>query len=214
MSSFGFWFSILTTVPPLVVAVMLHEVAHGLAAERLGDPTARRLGRITLNPLKHIDPMMTVLIPGILILMHSPFVFGGAKPVPVNPYNLRNPRRDMAWVALAGPAMNFLLGAICYYCFELLIRHATFFSPFVLLSLFELLRWGVVINLVLGVFNLIPIPPLDGGRILVGLLPIAIARRFALLERYGLLIVVLLLMSGALDVVLHPIISLVASHLG
>ena len=199
----------LILLPPLFVSVILHEVAHGYAAEKLGDPTARRLGRISLNPIAHIDLFMTILMPATLLLLGSPFVFGGAKPVPVNPLNFRNPRRGMALVALAGPLTNFaivaLLWPIARYA-EGLELSPEQTSSFLLLCLLWLYH-GIIINLVLGFFNLLPVPPLDGGRILVGFLPLRLAARLARIERWGLLIVIALLMSGVVEKILGPILT-------
>lgn len=207
----------LILLPPLFLAVLLHEVAHGYVAERLGDPTARRLGRITLNPLPHIDPVLTLLMPATLLLLGSPFVFGGAKPVPVNPLHFRNPRRGMAYVALAGPVTNFLLATVLWVVLLglrlLPISETSGFPPAALAALGLLVLWvehGVLINIVLGTFNLLPIPPLDGGRIAVGFLPIDLARRWAKLERWGLLIVIILLSSGTVARILDPIIRFFA----
>lgn len=202
-------YKILLFAPPLLMAVILHEVAHGWAAEKLGDPTARRQGRITLNPIVHIDPVMTLLLPGLLILSGSPFIFGGAKPVPVNPMNFRNPRRHMAYVAMAGPLVNFTLVAICWPLFNLFAEHLDTLAlskQTVHLIGFWLLN-GIMINLVLGLFNLFPIPPLDGGRIAVGFLPVALAKPLARLERFGLLIVIALLATGTLGQILDPILG-------
>lgn len=208
--------SLIAGIPPLLVAVVLHEVAHGWVAEKLGDPTARRMGRITLNPLKHIDPVMTIIVPAMLILLHSPIVFGGAKPVPVNPAWFRNPRKGMLWVALAGPVTNFILVAILMVFWSVVT-----WSPTVITSLpnfmqFIIYMWilqGILINLVLGLFNLIPVPPLDGGRIAVGLLPQKYAWQLARLEPYGLFIVVFLLYLGILDVIIDPVVNLVTAWL-
>jgi Zn-dependent protease len=173
---------------PIVLAITLHEAAHGWAADRLGDDTARRAGRVSLNPVRHVDPVGTVLLPGFL-LMVAPIVFGWAKPVPVQPGRLRRPRRDMALVAAAGPALNFVLALACAW---LLLVPPAIGGEAGLWLQHNLLN-ALLINLVLGVFNLFPIPPLDGGRIAVGLLPMALARRWAQLERYGLLILLSLL---------------------
>ncbi|MCB0340289.1 MAG: site-2 protease family protein, partial [Bdellovibrionales bacterium] len=204
----------LVIFPALLIAVILHEIAHGLAAEKLGDPTARALGRITLNPISHIDPFMTLILPGVLILSGSPIVFGGAKPVPVNPNYFVNPRRGMLWVALAGPITNFILATAHYLLLLGLYGLVGGESAGMGIQIIELfLGYSVLINLVLGIFNLIPIPPLDGGRILVGILPIRLARPVARLERYGLLILVLLLFSGVIDSFLSPIFSFILEHL-
>jgi Zn-dependent protease len=196
----------LVVVPALLVAVILHEVAHGLVAERLGDKTARSMGRITLNPLKHIDWFMTILLPATLILAGSPIVFGGAKPVPVNPRFFKNPRTGMGWVAIAGPITNAVLALISYVIYLLLsgaISGETLVGQYVL----AVLVMSVLVNVVLGAFNLLPVPPLDGGRIAVALLPRPLAVRWAQLERFGLLIVVGLLLSGAVEKILSPIIN-------
>ncbi len=210
-------------VPPLLVAVILHEIAHGWVAYKLGDNTAKRLGRITLNPFVHIDPMMTIIIPGLLIMLNSPFIFGGAKPVPINPNNFKNPRRDMALVAVAGPIVNFIL-LVFSLLLLLLLRHSPSINGYYFNYLIKILSlqpetaglvfsvlmaWlyqGVIINLALAIFNLIPIPPLDGGRILVGLLPIKAAEKLAQLEPHGILIVMILLMTGVIGKILNPII--------
>lgn len=169
----------------LFFSIVLHEVAHGLMAERHGDPTARMMGRITLNPLVHIDPVGTILLPLIMIVFGSPFIFGWAKPVPINPRNLNNPKRDMMWIALAGPATNFVLSLFLALIFRVLVRPGTIAET--------ILFYGVTINLVLAFINLIPIPPLDGSRILSGLLPDRYNFRLAQLERYGFIILIPLL---------------------
>ena len=201
--------------PPLLVAVICHEVAHGWVAEKLGDPTARRLGRISLNPLVHIDLKRTILMPALLVLLHSPVIFGGAKPVPVNPLNFRNPRRGMAYVAMAGPIVNFILVGLFFLIFKLLPPHAGPESPRgIALPLISLwVRHSIFINLILGLFNLCPVPPLDGGRIAVGFLPVGMARIIAKLEPYGLLIVFGLLISGSLETVLTPVLEYTLSFI-
>lgn len=181
-------------------------------ANKLGDPTAKALGRITLNPLKHIDPMMTIILPGILILSGSPFIFGGAKPVPVNPFNFKHPRRDMAYVAMAGPITNFIIAALTLFVGKIIISYFPFvlnmLPPTAMLVFLLWIAQSFLINIVLGMFNLLPIPPLDGGRIAVGFLPIELARKVAGLERWGLVIVVGLLFSGVLDKILHPLVQI------
>ncbi|MBN1869876.1 MAG: site-2 protease family protein [Candidatus Omnitrophica bacterium] len=192
----------------LFFAIILHECAHGWIAYQLGDPTAKQAGRLTLNPFKHVDPFGTLLLPGILLTLRflglNTFVFGWAKPVPVSFSRLRNPKRDMIWVGLAGPAMNIGLAVI----FSLLLRLNTE------RSLTEILEFAVFINLLLAVFNLIPIPPLDGSRLVMGLLPNRYFLSYSRLERYGLLIVILLLYVGLFEHILFPIISFLGQLLG
>jgi Zn-dependent protease len=178
-----------TWVIPVLLAITLHEASHGFVAHWRGDDTAWRLGRVSLNPLKHIDPFGTVLLPALLLFLHAPFLFGYAKPVPVNFGALRHPRRDMVLVAAAGPAMNIVLAALAG-----LLAHGVGLLPkggaeWAL----ENLENAIVINVILAVFNMIPLPPLDGGRVAVGLLPNVLAVPLARLERYGMLIIIGLL---------------------
>jgi Zn-dependent protease len=169
---------------PILIAIPLHEAAHGLVAWRLGDDTAYRLGRVTLNPLRHIDLLGTVILPLLLLASRAPFLFGYAKPVPVNFQALRHPRRDMILVAAAGPAMNILLAVI-----SAALIHVAYALPEVAAQWAgETLVRSIALNLILAVFNMIPMPPLDGGRVAVGLLPRVLARPLARVERYGMFI--------------------------
>jgi Zn-dependent protease len=170
----------------LIIAITFHEAAHGYVARFFGDNTAWQFGRVTLNPFKHIDPIGTILLPALLFVTGSPFLFGYAKPVPINFGALRNPRRDMIFVAAAGPAMNVILAVIAALSFHLV----DYLPDTVAHWIAENLRNSLVINVILAIFNLLPLPPLDGGRIVVGLLPDRLATRFARLEPYGLSILV------------------------
>ena len=202
---------IVLSIVPLLLAIILHEISHGWVAEKLGDPTARMLGRITLNPISHIDPIGTVILPGVLLLTGSHFLFGWAKPVPVNFGNLRGGRRDMALVALSGPLSNLLIAVV-----SSIIFHVTFggltgsagVSDRIVVPIHVMANYSVLFNLVLMVINLLPILPLDGGRIVAGLAPVQIAMAMERMERYGMLIVLLLIASGIWSYLVTPVIYL------
>jgi len=194
---------------PVVFAITLHEAAHGYVARLFGDQTAWMLGRVTLNPVKHIDPVGTLLVPGLLVLVaaitRAPlFIFGWAKPVPVNFGNLRNPKRDMFWVAGAGPFANFAMAVGWALLFRLALPSGIFESD----GLREMSRAGVQVNLMLMALNLLPILPLDGGRIAVSLLPRSLAIGYSRLEPYGFMIVILLLATGVLGALMGPLVAI------
>ena len=199
-----FILQLIIMAPPILLALTVHEFAHGYVAFRLGDPTAQAMGRLTLNPLKHLDPLGTLAFFIIKI--------GWAKPVPVNPAYFRNPRKDMLWVALAGPAVNLVLAVIS----ALAVKVVWFIAaniPYsqmveaILVPLNQVLMASVWINLVLCIFNFLPIPPLDGSRILAGILPPHLARSYASVERYGFIIILVLAFSGLLSKMIMPVIS-------
>jgi Zn-dependent protease len=207
--------SIVLWAVPVVLAITLHEAAHGYVAKLFGDRTAEMLGRITLNPLKHIDPVGTILVPGVLLGLAwinkaPPFVFGWAKPVPVDFRNLRNPRRDMIWVAAAGPGSNFVQ-ALLWALLLVMTAPAGVWSS---AGLFRMADIGFKVNLVLMALNLLPLPPLDGGRVLAGLLPHGAANALSRIEPYGLFVVLGLLVLGLLDDLMRPLIRLAASLIG
>jgi Zn-dependent protease len=175
-----------TWLIPLIIAITFHEAAHGYVARLLGDDTAWCLGRVTFNPLKHIDPFGTILLPALLLVMRSPILFGYAKPVPVNFQALRNPRRDSIFVAAAGPAMNLALAILAAFALHILLYVPDAVRPWIADNLQNML----VINVLLAIFNLLPLPPLDGGRIAVGVLPKVLAEPLAGLEPYGMVILI------------------------
>lgn len=189
----------LLSVVVFVIAIAVHESAHAYAAFSLGDTTARDAGRLSLNPLLHLDPVGTVLLPIMLIVMRSPVIFGWARPVPVNPSNFADPRRGMLLTSLAGPGSNFILAVV----FAAIFKTGLFPAHSVL---WTFLLSGVVINLVLGIFNLMPVPPLDGAGILFSLLPPRMSRYFARIERYGFVILIGFLYLGLFDRAILPLV--------
>jgi Zn-dependent protease len=195
---------IIIYAPPIIFAITVHEAAHGYAARYFGDMTAFKAGRITLNPLKHIDPFGTILLPALTILLGG-VLFGWAKPVPVDFSRLRNPKKDMLWVAAAGPASNFLMAIFWVF----VIRFSMGSPEAISFPLTEMGKAGISINIVLMVLNLLPLPPLDGGRIAVSLLPMPYAIKFAQIERFGFLILIALMFSGILNQILGPFINAV-----
>jgi Zn-dependent protease len=190
--------------PPIIFAITVHEAAHGYAAKYFGDMTAYNAGRITLNPLKHIDLFGTILLPAMTVLLGG-ILFGWAKPVPVAFDRLRNPKKDMLWVAAAGPASNFLMAIFWVFVIKLSMDAPGAVS----LPLAEMGKAGISINIVLMVLNLLPLPPLDGGRIAVSLLPMPYAIKFAQIERFGFFILIALLFTGVLNKILDPLINAV-----
>jgi len=205
---------ILLSAFPILIAITFHELSHGLVANRLGDPTAKIMGRLTINPLAHLDPIGTILIPIMLIIFtNGQFVFGYAKPVPINPMNFKNPRRDMAISAAAGPITNILLSFASLLILRFIVIPLILMSPDTLRTtvmepLGMILKSSIVINVILAAFNMIPIPPLDGGRVLVGLLPYRQAISFSRIEPFGFLIVIILIATGIANYFVIPLVNL------
>jgi len=189
------------------MAVVIHEYAHGWVAWKLGDSTAKRAGRLTLNPMAHIDPIGTIFLPMILLVTHSPVVFGWAKPVPVDFRSLNNPKKDMVWVGLAGPTANIIMAVLLSFVLKFFTLTG---SPLFM----AILSSAILINLVLAVFNILPIPPLDGSRVAMGLLPPDIAMQYAKLEPYGFIIIFGLLYLGIVGRVIWPLVMYLAQTLG
>lgn len=194
---------------PMLMAITFHEVAHGYVADKLGDHTARLAGRLTLNPLSHLD------LVGTLVFIMTRMI-GWAKPVPVDPRNLKNPRKDMMWVAMAGPGTNLILGVISAVIYKLIAQMPAAENEYLTMIISPLsimIYYSVVINVGLALFNIIPLPPLDGGRIITGILPPKQALKFSLIEPYSFIILLVLIMSGAVDKTIVPIIRIVVALL-
>ncbi|MCE5299752.1 MAG: site-2 protease family protein [Spirochaetia bacterium] len=185
----------------LIFAIIIHEVSHGYVAYLLGDNTAKAQGRLTLNPIPHIDPVWSILVPVILVFTRSPFLFGGAKPVPINPNNFRNPKRDMMLSSLAGPGSNITLAVLCAIILKLTLLIPALSSP----GLLVFMKYGIIINVMLAALNLVPIPPLDGSKILAYFLPDRWAWKYMALEQYGMIIFMVLIFTGVLTYLVMPI---------
>lgn len=205
---------------PILIAIILHEVAHGFVAWKLGDPTAKTLGRLTLNPVSHIDPFGTVIMPiMLLVFSNGQFMFGYAKPVPINPGNFKNPKRDMAISAAAGPVANLIVAVLSIIILKYILIPSVAFFPADALDKFlkpvaMMLTASVTMNVVLASFNLLPIPPLDGGRVIMGFLPYRQAAAYSKIEPYGMMIVLLLVVTGFSSYLIMPLARLFMNIIG
>jgi Zn-dependent protease len=208
----GFLAKVLVWAVPIVVAIILHEIMHGVVARMLGDDTAARAGRLTLNPLAHIDPFGTIILPGLLLFAHAP-VFGYAKPVPVDFRRLHPQRVGMIAVAAAGPLTNLTLAVLSAFILHRLLALHEASTSHTTMLMSQIALASCIVNIEIGIFNLLPLLPLDGGRVLAGLLPPTLARSFARVERYGFLILLVLLYTNTVNVVINPIINAIVRAL-
>ena len=197
---------------PVLFAITLHEVAHGWVASKLGDNTAKMLGRLTVNPFKHIDPIGTVVVPLAMVLLQTGFVFGWAKPVPVNMRNLNSPKKDMAIVAAAGPISNLIMAVFWVFVFKL--GSSVITDPNIAKGIMAMGQAGIMINLILFIFNLLPIPPLDGSKVLSGIVPSSVSAIMDKIEPYGLFIVIGLLYFGVLNAIITPVLNFFLKTIG
>ncbi|MFO0754117.1 MAG: site-2 protease family protein [Thermodesulfovibrionales bacterium] len=220
MEAFYIVRQVIISAIPILIAIIVHEVAHGYVAYKLGDPTAKMLGRLTLNPLAHIDPFGTILMPIMLfVFTNGQFVFGYAKPVPINPHNFRNPKRDMALSAAGGPGSNILLALASVILLKYVIAPSVVLAPEevttkILKPVVMMLTAGVSVNVILASFNLIPIPPLDGGRVLMGFLPYRQSHALGRIEPFGMIVVLVLVATGLAGYIVRPLVRLFLGLIG